>query len=387
MGWYCLSMPKAVLAFLIDIAGYIVFGPFIFMKAILSGNTSHPSSILLLRPDHMGDVLMATPAIVALKKRFSDARITVVVKEANRGLISLPGIADSVIGVDLPWVVGHKGIGRQWPYLLKKIKELRKEKFDLAIDLKGDLRNIILIFLLGAKERVSYAVRGGRFLLTREVKFQPGIRHEVERNLDIIKATNLLGGDADEKQLCYEAMPAKEIEIEKTLEKLFPQGKKLIGIHPGANSRSKLWPPAYFAGLVDRIEKEALGHAIIFAGPLDGGIIQELKASLKSRPVILDNLSFEDMASFFKKLDIFIGNDSGPFHLAEAVGTRVITVFGATFPEIVGPISRNSEVIRSRRRCVPCRRPGEKENCRTFKCLADISVEQVYDRVRKNLMS
>lgn len=383
MGWYRLSLPKAVTAFLIDALGYIVFAPVIFARAISYRNAFQPSSILLLRPDHMGDVLMATPAIVALKRLFPRAHITVVVREANCGLISLPGTVDRVVGLDVPWVIQWENRKKQWFYLFKKIRELRKEKFDLAIELKGDLRNIVLIFLLGSKLRIGYAVRGGGFLLTRRLKFSPGIRHEAERNLDIVRS---LGGNAKQIYPHYEVAPEKEIEIKKRIEKIFPQRKKLIGIHPGANSPSKMWLPSSFAELIDRIERERLGDVIIFAGPADMEIIRLVKIALFSTPVIMDNLLFEDLAAFFKELDIFIGNDSGPFHLAEAVGTKVITIFGSTYPEIVGPISRNSEIIRSRRNCAPCRRPGEKERCGEISCLKDISVEEVYEAVRRNLI-
>lgn len=385
MGWYKLSWPKALLAFTIDIAGYILFGPFIFIRSFFSRTIFSHLSILLLRLDHMGDVLMATPAIIALKKHFPSAQITVGVKGVNCGLISLPDIVDRVAGLDAPWVVDSEDRKRQWLSFFRKIKELRDEKFDLAIDFKGDLRNITLLFLIGARERISYSIRGGGFLLNRRAKFISGPRHEIERNLDILRA---FVRDVERVAPRYEVDPEKEAEVENFISTLFvSKGKKFIGIHPGASSPSKRWPVSRFAELANKIEKNSLGRVVVFVGPNEMELVPEIKSLYN--PIILgseETLPSQTLAAFLKKLDLFIGNDSGPFHLAEAVGTKVITIFGSTYPEIVGPISRNSEIIRSRRNCAPCRRPGEKERCGEISCLKDISVEEVYEVVRRNLI-
>ncbi len=355
MGLYRLSLQKALIAFVIDIVGYTIFGPYIIAREIFFRKSFSPSSILLLRLDHMGDVLMATPAIIALKKQFPSARITVGVKEVNRCLISLPGIVTTTVP----------------PVRWKMWVSLRKEKFDLVIDFKGDLRNIILLFLTGSKERVSYGIRGGGFLLTKRVKYISGIRHEIDRNLDIVKA---IAGEAERQVPRYDVSAEKEAK-----------GEKVIGIHPGANSSSKRWPASYFARLANRIEKEGLGRVIVFVGPNEERVINEMKQNLDPRILIRDDLPLEALAVEFKKLDLFIGNDSGPFHLAEAVGTKVITIFGATYPEIVGPVSSNSVIIKTKRSCAPCRMPGQKERCKSFDCLKEISVDEVYEVVKRNL--
>jgi len=339
----------------------------------------------------MGDVLMATPAIIALKEKFPSARITVGVKEANRSLISLPKIVDRVVGLDAPWVVTTVPPTRwaRWVSLLRKMKELRKQKFDLAIDFKGDLRNIILLSLTGSKERVSYGIRGGGFLLTRRVKYVSGIRHEIDRNLDIVRD---IAGDVERVVPRYQVSPADEAEYEKKFSGLFLPNQKFIGIHPGANSPSKRWPLSSFAELAKRIKKNDLGKVYLFTGPneneKDFDEIRSSSYKLVSMPV---DVPLDILAVEFKKLDLFIGNDSGPFHLAEAVGTKVITIFGGTFPEIVGPVSKDSEVIRSKKpscghgRQIPCRQPGEKEKCKDAECLKEISVDEVYEVVKKNL--
>ena len=329
---------------------------------------------------------MATPAIIALKEKFPSAQITVGVKEANRGLISLPGIVDRVVGLDAPWVVKSENKRQQWKALLRNIRELRKEKFDLVIDFKGDLRNIILLFLIiflkGSKERVSYGIRGGGFLLTRRIKYEFGIRHEIDRNLDIVRA---IAGEAERQVPRYDVSPADETKYEQKFPGLFPPNNKFIGIHPGANSPSKRWPVKFFAELANRIEKEGLGRVVVFVGPNEESVINEMKHGLAPQILIRDDLPLEALAVEFKKLDLFIGNDSGPFHLAEAVGTKVITIFGATYPEIVGPVREGSEIIKTRRPCAPCRIPGQKETCKSFDCLKEISVDEVYEVVKRSL--
>lgn len=383
MGWYRLTWPKAILAFLIDLLGYAIFGPFNLIRGFISGlHPFTPTKILLLRLDHMGDVLMATPAMIALRRSFPKARIYVAVKKNNCPLISLPGVVDEIVPLTPWWTVSPGEERDSWPSLWRKIRGLRRESFDLGIDFKGDMRNILLLFLAGSRRRLSYGIRGGGFLLTKTVKYLSGPRHEVDRNLDFIRA---LVGEIDRMPPRYQIGPEEEREVKIKFEKIFTPGEKLIGIHPGANSSSKIWPAAYFAKLIDKIKEEGLGRVIIFAGPKEKEILRALKLSLKSAPLLLDNLSLKDLAAFFKELDLFIGNDSGPFHLAEAVGTTVVTIFGSTFSDIVGPVSPESEVVKSRRFCAPCRRPGERERCVRNDCLRDISVEEVYEVIQKRL--
>ena len=384
MKLYRLSLRKALIAFIIDIIGYLIFGLYILIRKIFFRKNFSPASILLLRLDHMGDVLMATPAIIALKKHFPSAEITVGVKEVNRSLISLPKVVDRVIGLDVPWVNRYEDKKKQWSALLGKIKELRKEKFDLAIDFKGDLRNIILLFLIGGKTRVSYGIRGGGFLLTKKVKYVSCIRHEIDRNLDIVKD---IAGDVKREVPQYNVVAQKEANIEKSFKELFSEKGRLIGIHPGANSCSKAWPLSFFAKLTDKIEQGGLAKVVIFLGPNEKESFASMKSSLSSNPLILDNLSIENLAAFFKKLDLFIGNDSGPFHLAEAVGTKVITIFGSTYPGIVGPIAKGSKIIKSNKFCAPCRMPGQREKCNGADCLKEISVGEVYAVVKNELIN
>lgn len=380
MGWYRLPWPKALIAFIIDVIGYTISGPFIFIRSIFLRKVC-PSSIFLLRLDHMGDVLMAVPAITAIRRRFPYAHITVGVRKQNYALLSLPGVIDDIVTLDVPWAESSPTTYGQWCILLKKIMELKRKRFDMSIDFKGDIRNIFLIFLIRSRERISYGIRGGGFLLTGIVRFLPGPRHEVERNMDIVR---YLGGRTVDSAPHYE-VPLENMEkVEKSLAGQVCGKERLIGIHPGANSRSKIWPPLYFARLADRIEEE-LGDVVIFGGPEEKEILKEIRRCLHTRPLIIEGLSLEELAAFFKKLDIFIGNDSGPFHLAEAVGTEVIVIFGSTYPELVGPVTRNSTVIKSRRPCAPCRRPGEKEKCKTYECLRDISVDEIFNVVQSKL--
>ena len=153
-------------------------------------------SILLIRLDHLGDVLLTTPAIKSLKQRFPHARITMVVKEwAFEAIKDNPHI-DKVIIFNPSWTVpgqeGTKiaGLGGIW----KLIFQLRKERFDFAIDFKGDPRNILIAYLSGARRRISYGIRGGGFLLTDIVPYEPGI-HETDKNLKLLSPLGIHSED------------------------------------------------------------------------------------------------------------------------------------------------------------------------------------------------
>ena len=333
-------------------------------------------SILLIRLDHLGDVLLITPAVKSLKQRFPHARITIVVKEwALEALRNNPHI-DKVIIFNPSWTIasqeGTKTEGLTGIYQL--IRQLRKERFDLAIDFKGDFRNILIAYLSGAKRRISYGIRGGGFLLTDVVPYEPGI-HEVERNLRLLTPLGINSEDSPMELYFHNGDIAR-------VEQIFDQeginlNRKTIAIHYGGASQYKRWDMEKFITLAERLTENNLTNVLIFGGHYERKAYQ-IAEKPKKGIFIMPDMTICQLAAAFNRCDMLVCNDSGPMHIALAVGTPTIAIFGPTFANRFGPRDlEKNRVICSPLPCSPCWHPDNTIGCRERNCLKSIEVDEV----------
>jgi ADP-heptose:LPS heptosyltransferase len=255
------------------------------------------------------------------------------------------------------------------------VRTLRLENFDLAIDFKGDLRNILLAYLSGAKRRISYAIRGGRFLLTDVVPHEPDI-HEIDKNLKLLSP---LGIDAEDRKM---ELYCDDEDIAKT-ERIFnrkgvDRSRPTIALHYGGASHFKCWDMEKFVDLAGRLTKNNSVNVLIFAGPYERKTCQ-----FAEKPgngiFIMPDMTICQMAAAFKRCDLFVCNDSGPMHVSFAVNTPTVAIFGPTFPVRFGPkdLKRN-RVVRPQLPCSPCWHPDKPLGCSERSCLRSIDVEEVF---------
>jgi ADP-heptose:LPS heptosyltransferase len=333
-------------------------------------------SILLIRLDHLGDVLLTTPAIKSLKKRFPHARITMLVREWSFEAVKNNPHIDETIVFNPSWAVpsqeGKTTAGVTGMYQL--VRTLRLESFDLAIDFKGDLRNILLAYLSGAKRRISYAIRGGGFLLTDVVPYEPDI-HEIDKNLKLLNPLGIASEDSQMELYCNNG------DIAKT-ERIFNRkginlGRRNIALHYGGASQFKRWDMERFVDLVGRLTKNNSINVLIFAGPYERKTCQ-----FAEKPgngiFIMPDMTICQMAAAFKRCDLFVCNDSGPMHVSFAVNTPTVAIFGPTYPMRFGPkdLKRN-RVVSPRLSCSPCWHPDKGIGCKERNCLKSINVDDV----------
>jgi ADP-heptose:LPS heptosyltransferase len=217
------------------------------------------------------------------------------------------------------------------------------------------------------------------FLLTDRVKHakQFGSKHELEYCLDLL---GYLGIDYKEEDLF---MPIKE-ESEKWVEALMVKEgvgvyDKLLAIHPGASCISKLWPAERFSEVADRLIEIYGFRVLIVAGPQDKKIASEVASKMKHPAINLaGSTSVSELASVIKRSVLFISNDSGPVHIASAVGTPVISIFGRAqgglSPKRWGPVGKESRVLHKSVGCIECL----AHNCvKQFSCLKAVTVKDV----------
>ena len=350
-------------------------GKLIFKKR--NGDYSEAiKSILLIRLDHLGDVLLTTPAIGSLRKKFPLARITMVIKEWSFEAIKNNPHIDNIIVFNPFWTIaskeGKKPVGIGGIYHL--IRLLRKERFDLAIDFKGDVRNILIAYLSGAKRRVSYGIRGGGFLLTDIVAYGSEI-HEIDKNLRLLNRLGINSeDDAMELYVTNEDMARAEQIFEQ---KGIDLGRRTIALHYGGASEFKRWDMEKFISLTERITENNSTNVLFFGGPYERETLQ-----LSERPekgvFLMPDLTVCQMAAAFKRCGLLVCNDSGPMHVGFAVGTPTVAIFGPTFPNRFGPKDlEKNRVVRSQLSCSPCWHPDKTIGCRERSCLKSIDVDKV----------
>src|SRR5262245_14204480 len=290
---------------------------------------------------------MSLPALRAIRERFPNAQITVAVGKPGKELLGLSGYADEILEVDR---VGLRdgptliSIGR----ILKFVAQVRKAKFDFVIDLHSYYETNILGFLSGARHRL-YSPRSNRSLdFLANFKPQPPketeTTHLVDRYLDLLKP---LGIDNPPRTPALKTSAAADFAVEGLLKKEKAQsGELLVGLFPGAGHTSRLWPLEHFAQLADHLVRNDRVRIIVFAGPEERGMVPHMRPLFPSGTIFFDRLTIPQLASAQARLTAFVSNDTGPLHIAAAVGTPVIVIMDRPDLHSFTPVGEHHRMIR-----------------------------------------
>lgn len=337
-------------------------------------------NILIARLDRIGDVVLSTPAIKAVRDAYPASHIAVMVRPYARDIVEGNPYLDEVIIYD------KGGSEKSLSGNLKFTNYLRRKNFDLALILHPTKRTHIIIFLAGIPVRVGYDKKWG-FLLTKKIPHtkQFGLKHEIDYTLDVLKYAGI---EAKDRSLY---MPIKDAS-EKRIAELFEKGgvknnDMVIAVNPGASCVSKRWRPENFAKVGDALARERGAKIVIISDSKDKPFADKTASLMRTTPLNLAaQTSVADIASVLKRSRLFISNDSGPVHIACAVGTPVIAIFGRNdrglSPERWGPSGKNDIVLHKDVGCKVCL----AHNCKIgFKCLEAITPEEVIAAAKKIL--
>ncbi len=328
--------------------------------------------ILIVRTDRIGDVLLSTPVIKALRQKYPQAYISMVVSPYARDIVEANPYLDEVIIYDKD--IKHKS----WMRSFKFASRLKKKRFDLAIILHPTNRMHLIAFLAGIPLRLGYNRKFGFLNNLREKHTkQEGLRHEVEYNLDLLSDLGV-GGNARDL-----FMPIKTESEEWAKDLLASNGikdtDKLLAINPGASCPSKIWPADRFAQVAEILAKRHNFRILIVAGAKDIPLANMVAQKLGDRALNLSGkTSVSHLASILKRCSLFISNDSGPVHIASSLGVPVISIFGRNQPGLSprrwGPLGKRDKYLHKDVGCIQCL----AHNCKKeFICLKAISVEDV----------
>ena len=332
----------------------------------------------------IGDVIHTLPALAALRKLYPDANITWVVEEASSDLITdHPHLNRLIISRRKRWIddLRHGRIGKPISEIKSFVKELKAESYDLVIDFHGLFKSAAVVFFSSAKRKLGYdSMQEMSGLFLNEKIPEDMNKHAVDRYLDFPK---YLGAEVKDAEFF---IPVREENMGRVRGFLrannIDEGERFVAVSPIALWDTKLWEDEKFARLCDRIMEE-LEVRVIFTGS-GRKKLESIQSRMRFPALNLGGkTTLRDLAYLYKLSSLVITTDSGPMHIAAAVGTPVVALFGPTDPSRTGPYGEGHTVIRKELACSPC----FLKKCEIMKCMLDITVEDVYHIVSKNLSS
>jgi lipopolysaccharide heptosyltransferase II len=323
-----------------------------------------PQHILVIDFGQLGDVVLSLPALRAIRWRFPDARITVAAGKPANEVVALSGYANEIFDVDrVALRDGNKlvSIGR----IIKFVKKVRDAKFDFVIDLHSLSETNLLGFLSGARYRL-YSRRPGRSL-DYLANFNPRPaaeekdRHAVDRYLDVIAP---LGIKNVSRTPVLKTSNTADVEVDALLKKAKAQsGQLLVGLFPGAGHITRRWPLEHYVQLADHLTRNERVRVIVFAGPEERALVAQMRTVFPPATVFFDRLTIPQLVSAQARLTLMVSNDTGPAHLAAAVGVPVIVIMDRPTPHVFTLV-------------------GEHHRLMYGELIHKISVESVYEAVQ-----
>lgn len=335
-----------------------------------------PKRILVVKLDHIGDVLLATPVFSNLRLAYPDTELHALCGKWSRVILDNHPDVDQVIEYNSP-AFCRSGKPTTFKNTLHLLKHLRSQKYDLLIELRGDWRIVWFSLLRSTPNRLCRA----SLQIAHKVGF-PRLSgmHETTRNLDVL---NQVGLPITIQNTIFTVSTNDKQWVDNLYTKEHLSNElPLVSIHPGSPIILKRWIPERFAELADWLieQKEA---QIVFVGVQDEiSIIKYIQNQMQSKSTnIAGKTTIPQLASILQKSDVFIGNDSGPMHLAAAVGTKTIGLYGPGDPRRFGPVGEMCQIIQNKNDCPPC--SGKECRYGVKGCMSQIFVTDIIETLEK----
>jgi lipopolysaccharide heptosyltransferase I len=329
------------------------------------------SRLLIVRLGSLGDVIHAVPAAAAIRRAYPEAGIDWLVDVRHRDLLDLVEGLNNRIAID----------GTSVKSIAAKVQELRAQKYDVALDLQGLLKSAVLARLSGARRVIGFPSSllrepAARWMYTEEAGVPA--RHVIDKNLSLLQAIGVRVPDV----VFPLADRRPEIAAAARQKLGIGHGDPFALINPGAAWPNKRWPPVYFAEVARALAARHNLRSLVLWGPGEEEIAQTVVTASDGAAAISPGTTIADLVSLTKAAAIVISGDTGPMHVAAAVGTPIVGIFGPTDPARNGPWSEDDLAI-SRYEACGCR---YQRQCRAASwCLLDISPRQVMDLIDTRL--
>ncbi|HTL60174.1 MAG TPA: glycosyltransferase family 9 protein [Nitrospira sp.] len=341
-------------------------------------------NILIVKTSAIGDVIHTLPSLWSLRASFPAAHITWLVEESAADLVlGHPALNRVLVAPRKAWLNDLRA-GRWLRALsgfMRFLRELRDTRYDLIIDFQGLMKSAMWVLLAKGSRKAGFG-RGmehaeySYLALNERVPAVDMDQHAIDRSLQLLKSLGIPPADL---RFTLPVTAQQESDAMRLLRHSGIQEQdRLVAVNPMARWSTKLWEPQSFAALADRLEGEGI-RVVFTGGPSDGPALDEIERFV-TRPLrrLDGKTSLTSLAAIYRRAHVVVTTDSGPMHLAAAVGTPVVALFGPTAPWRTGPYGANHLVIRADLACSPC----FKKQCLTTlyeerACMKRLTVDQV----------
>lgn len=343
-----------------DLCGYFIFGLLRLCFVIPRPrpyDRAAVKKILLIRLDRIGDVIVSTPAIRAVRGEFPSADIHLLVNKYTRDLVINNPNINKVL------VYGTGLLGRD---------------YDMGIALHAGTLQNYLAFKSGAGVRLGYSGWGGGFFLTKRCidDCAERIRHEAQSALEVV---SLICDVKSDMRLEVSITEHGEQFADDFFKKNgLLSGGMAVAVHPGARQAYIRWKRERFAAVADRLMREIGARVVLIGGAEEEGLVNDTAALMSQRPALAAGLGLTQLVSVINRCGLFIGNSTGPMHIAAALNVPTVAIFGSEHPldsyKTWGPIGGRHRVVSKDAGCKVC----NPTKCRTFDCMDKISEDDVF---------
>ncbi|HEV8537409.1 MAG TPA: glycosyltransferase family 9 protein [Bacteroidota bacterium] len=318
--------------------------------------------ILVIKLRAIGDVLLSTIVLDNLRAAFPHARIHFLTERPSREVIEGNPNLDGVLIFDGKY---EHGLGL--------IVKVRRKQFDLVIDLFGNPRSALVTLFSGARYRVGYRFKWRKYCYNIVVEPRGGEVHNAEFNLDALRKMEV---SIIARDISFPLDAAAEQFAESFAAEAGLSGKRVIALNPGGGWYTKRWRIQHFARLGDLIAEEFDASILLIWGPGEEEDASVIQSIMRSKSVVIPRTNLKQLAALLKRCSVLVTNDSGPMHIAAAMKTSVVAIFGPTNPDLQGPFGVKHEIVQNQQLlCLGC----NYTKCPIGNpCMEDLSVDDVF---------
>ena len=333
------------------------------------------NNFLIVRLGALGDVVHAIPFAAALREEFPHARIDWMVEPRYIDLLDMVDAVNRRVPVDPRWLTFGARRTRFW----RTLGELRRVQYDFAFDLQGLLKSALLARLAGARHVIGFPRRHlreplARLFYTRTV--DPGTAtHVIFKNLALLGAV-----ETQDRRVRFPLTIPRSATVDSVVERFAPPG--FVVINPGAAWPNKRWPTACFGAVAAAIHNAHGLRTLVLWGPDEKPLAHEVADASSGAAEVAPPTSIPEIAGIARAARLMISGDTGPMHIAAAVGTPLVTLFGPTRPERNGPWALYDIALS---RVDQCSCVYERRCRRDVPCITDIGVDEVLAAVERRL--